>query len=294
MRKLLLGQATDALERPSVESLTNQDAEPAVEAPLEDPRRKPRGRSRSSTPELVSSFQSLKEVATTMRAGLEVEDMEDRGVPLNQMEFPLHYGLPWRSSRRLRQEKRPPENRRALANFQEGGSSSSSAPPAAVARNNKDNWEVIGDKLIRYHYFPRRELFSPDLTDCPIPLSRISDKRVTNIIPIGGIDIIDDEDSWHNVRRRNKKFSFRWIGKTEFIILPTPTPNGDGAVVADFPAMPVCIDGQQQQHRDKISKPLQLSEEDIHDGIAMVARPVAKKELLANPKLPSMLNGKSS
>ena len=35
--KVALGQATDALERPSVESLTNQDAEPAVEAPLEDP-----------------------------------------------------------------------------------------------------------------------------------------------------------------------------------------------------------------------------------------------------------------
>ena len=34
--KVALGQATDALERPSVESLTNQDAEPAMEAPSED------------------------------------------------------------------------------------------------------------------------------------------------------------------------------------------------------------------------------------------------------------------
>ena len=35
--KVALGQATDALERPSVESLTNQDAEPAVEAPSDIP-----------------------------------------------------------------------------------------------------------------------------------------------------------------------------------------------------------------------------------------------------------------
>ena len=126
-------------------------------------------------------------------------------------------------------------------------------------------------------------MFSPDLTDCPIPLSRISNKRITKIIPIGGIDIIDDEDSWRNVRRRNKKFSFRWIGKTEFTILSVPTADGDGAVVADFPAMPVCLNGQEQ-HRDKLNKPLHLSVEDIHDAIAMVARPVDKKELYANPK----------
>ena len=63
------------------------------------------------------------------------------------------------------------EQARALANFQEGGSSSSSAPPAAVARDDKDNWEIVGNKLIRYHYLPRRELSSPDLTDCPIRAS---------------------------------------------------------------------------------------------------------------------------
>ena len=131
-------------------------------------------------------------------------------------------------------------------------------------------------------------MFSPHLTDCSIPLSRISNKRITKIIPIGGIDLID-EDSWRNVRRRNKKFSFRWIGKTEFTILSVPTPDGDGAVVADFPAMPVCLDGQEQ-HRDKLNKPLQLSEEDVHDAIAMVARPVGKKELFANPKAQASLD----
>ena len=101
------------------------------------------------------------------------------------------------------------------------------------------------------------------------------------------IDIIDDEDSWRNVRRRNKKFSFRWISKTEFAILSDPTPDGDGAGVADFPAMPVCLDGQEQ-HRDKLTKPMHMSEEDVHD--AVVARPVGKKELLANPKAQASLD----
>ena len=35
--RVALGQATDALERPSVESLTNQDAEPPTEAPQDIP-----------------------------------------------------------------------------------------------------------------------------------------------------------------------------------------------------------------------------------------------------------------
>ena len=91
------------------------------------------------------------------------------------------------------------------------------------------------------------------------------------------------------MRRHNKKFSFRWTGKTEFTILSNLTPDGGGADKADFPALPVCIDGHTQ-HRDKLSKPEYRSEEDIHDAIAMVARPVGKKELLANPKAQASLD----
>ncbi|CAE7238970.1 unnamed protein product [Symbiodinium sp. KB8] len=34
--------------------------------------------------------------------------------------------------------------------------------------DNQDCWKVTDDKLVRYHFVPRRELFSPDLTDCPL------------------------------------------------------------------------------------------------------------------------------
>ena len=62
---------------------------------------------------------------------------------------------------------------------------------------------------------------------------------MTKIIPLGGVDIIDDHDSWRNAKRRNKKFSFRWIGKTEFTVSSPPTPVVGGTAKTDFPARPV-------------------------------------------------------
>ena len=137
------------------------------------------------------------------------------------------------------------------------------------------------NKLIRYHYVS-------DLTDCPVSLTSISNQRTAKIIPIGGCDIIDDEDSWRNVRRRNKKLSFRWIGKPELNVSSPPTPDGGGNARADFPAMPVCIE-EQSQHRDKILKPAYLSEEDIYDAGAMESYLPTQRH-----KHPSMLNRKSS
>ena len=59
--------------------------------------------------------------------------------------------------------------------------------------------------------------------------------------------------------------------------------------MADYPAMPVCLN-EQEQHREKLGKHFHMSEEDIHDAIAMVARPVGRKELLANPKAQASLD----
>ena len=59
--------------------------------------------------------------------------------------------------------------------------------------------------------------------------------------------------------------------------------------MADYPAMPVCLN-EQEQHREKLGKHFHMSEEDIHEAIAMVARPVGRKELLANPKAQASLD----
>ena len=138
----------------------------------------------------------------------------------------------------------------------DGGVGSSTDRPASAASKMKDSWEIRGKALIRYHFQPRCELFSPDITHCPIDLSRLTNWRYTNILPMGGEAILEDEDDWRNVRRRNKKFRFKWIGQTIFEIKPLlqPTPNGDGS----FPIMPV-IPSQPEEHRDKIAKPSSLS-----------------------------------
>ena len=76
--------------------------------------------------------------------------------------------------------------------------------------------------------------------------------RNTVIFPVGGIDLINDQDEWRNVRKRNKKTSFRWIGKTEFTILP-PIPTSDEASgsTPEFPPMPTMLDGSLE-HREKV------------------------------------------
>ena len=107
--------------------------------------------------------------------------------------------------------------RAALQEIDDGdGRGSSTDRPAGAASRMNDAWGICGDTLIRYHFKPRHELFSPDLTDCPFDLSRISSSRYTKIIPYGGETIMDDEDDWRNIRRRNKKLRFKWIGQTVF------------------------------------------------------------------------------
>ena len=105
--------------------------------------------------------------------------------------------------------------RAALQEIDEGdGRGSSTDRPAGAASRVHDVWGICGDTLIRYHFKTRNEVFSPDLTDWPFDLSRISSSRYTKIIPYGGDSIMDDEDDWRNVRRRNKKLRFKWIGQT--------------------------------------------------------------------------------
>ncbi|CAE7594010.1 unnamed protein product [Symbiodinium natans] len=159
--------------------------------------------------------------------------------------------------------------------------------PSAVANPVKDEWTIRGDKLIRFHYSPRRELFSPDLTDCPVPISALGKERLTKIMPIGGTDIIADCDEWRHVRKRNKKLSFKWVGRTEFDILTKPHTSEEA--VKDFPCMPT-VPMSNHQHRDKIPVSRALTAEQVQEAMAMVARPVGRKELLADPQAQASLD----
>ena len=76
--------------------------------------------------------------------------------------------------------------RRLIEEERGASASSSSRKPAGVADNIKDYWERQGNQLVRYHYTPRKEMFSPDLTDCPIDPKLLSPARTTHILPING------------------------------------------------------------------------------------------------------------
>ena len=156
--KVALSQATDALERPSVERMTNQDAEPAVEAPSEIPQAEAEQRVKVIDPRTgklvpIPEGGRYYDAGGTLgrRYGGQRGSTKPDGIP-----SALWPTMSKQQKAKAREEAAR-EQARAHANFQEGGSSSSSAPPAAVARDDKDNWEIIDNKLVRYHYLPRRE-----------------------------------------------------------------------------------------------------------------------------------------
>ena len=95
-------------------------------------------------------------------------------------------------------------------------SSSTSRRPAGVADNVKDHWERQGNQWVRYQYIPRKEMFSPDPTDCRVNSYMMCPTRTTHILPIGSQHIATAVDDWSTKHRTNRKFSFQWIGKTVF------------------------------------------------------------------------------
>ena len=58
--------------------------------------------------------------------------------------------------------------RRLIEEERGAEASNSSRKPAGVADNLQDHWERQGHQLVRHHYTPRKEIFSQDLTDCPV------------------------------------------------------------------------------------------------------------------------------
>ena len=285
------GLASDATEGPVSQSLTNQDAEAADEQPPAPADRE------VEPPKKVLDPKTGKEIDLP-----EGGRYYDSGGTLGRKyggtrgskkpeSIPSYL---WVNMSKKQKEKAIVDEAReqALRDMEtptEGSAGSSSAAAAAPAAS-KDHWEVRLNecKLIRYHYVPRREMFSPDITDCPIDLSRISKQRSTTIIPVGGVDVIHEDDDWKNVRKRNKKTSFKWIGKTEFILdrIHSPAPDGDGKDA--FPAMPTVP--HEPEHREKISSNLPVSEDEVRELFALVARPVGRREILEDPKAQAALD----
>ena len=76
-----------------------------------------------------------------------------------------------------------------------------------------DHWKVEGQHLVRYHNELRNRMFCPsNVSDCPIPLSRLSEKRQTFVQPIHG-EGWTLEDTWNDVTSQ-QILPMPWTGKT--------------------------------------------------------------------------------
>ena len=242
--KVRLGGATDALERPVLESLRNQDAEEVEPGP-------------NGSGEEVRSEPMVVDPKTGKMVPIPSGGMYyDAGGTLGR-----RYGgargsrkpdsIPsylWTAMSKKQKDQAVEEASREAALEALEGERSSASNPSVPAAFNKDFWEIRGDKLVRFHCIPRREKFSPDLTDCPIDVAHLSEARYTKIVPIGGTNIINHEDDWHNIRTRNKKYSFKWIGQTFFDVRKDSQHEPS---TKDYPSMPVLSEPEAEpEHRE--------------------------------------------
>ena len=91
------------------------------------------------------------------------------------------------------------------------------------------------------------------------------------------MSIISQEDDWHNIRKRNKRYSFKWIGQTVIPFTKKSLPPSGESVLSDdpFPTMPTVIPEPEAEpeHREKVSRYAPVSEEEVYELMAMVAGP---------------------
>ena len=245
------GLATDALERPITQALEHQDAAPVDEA--------------GDTGGVAEAPKEPKKVIHP-RTGKMVEVPEggsyyDSGGTLGRRYDGSKklIGIPttylWSTMSKAAKDKATREEAAEVAGRlieEERGAeaSSSSRRPAGVADNLKDHCERQGNQWVRYHCTPRKEMFSPDSTDCPVNSNMLSSTRTTHILPMGSQHITTDVDDWSVKRRRNRnrKFSFQWIGKTVLELKPASTRIRSDDLDT-LPCMPTAP--HSPQHRDK-------------------------------------------
>ncbi|MCP4195290.1 MAG: hypothetical protein GY768_32215, partial [Planctomycetaceae bacterium] len=81
----------------------------------------------------------------------------------------------------------------------------------------KDYWVRLPGQVVRVHVKHRQALFTPANSRCPVPPSKLSQKRVTRYCRLDGpwqkrVDVWTGDDTAH------MNLGFRWIGETTFEI----------------------------------------------------------------------------
>ena len=102
-----------------------------------------------------------------------------------------------------------------------------------------DVWQLdeANHTLTRVHKCPRRTFFTPESSDCPVPLDRLNGHRTTHL-DYGEGDAKEVLDNFRNTELPNQMIDEYWKGKTVFQLKTVPTFRHHSKAPPDNTAVP--------------------------------------------------------
>ena len=87
-----------------------------------------------------------------------------------------------------------------------------------------DLWQLdeVNHTLTRVHTCPRRTFFTPESSDCPVPLDRLNGQLTTHL-DYGKGDVKEVLDNFRNTGLPNQVIDGDWKGRTVFQLKTVPT-----------------------------------------------------------------------
>ncbi|CAK9106407.1 unnamed protein product, partial [Durusdinium trenchii] len=82
----------------------------------------------------------------------------------------------------------------------------------------RDFWHVQGNRVIREHLLPRRQLFTPAASGCPVPLGELCETRTTRAVKNNGETSVLFSHNWKHRGEAHRKLDFEWSGQTIFYL----------------------------------------------------------------------------
>eukprot|EP00913_Durusdinium_trenchii_P018461 g17343.t1 len=82
----------------------------------------------------------------------------------------------------------------------------------------RDYWHCTGSRIVREHVLPRRALFSPGASGCPIPLEDLSNVRVTRTVQEDGTTTTIRTINWRQKGQAHTNLDYEWTGETIFFL----------------------------------------------------------------------------
>ena len=105
-----------------------------------------------------------------------------------------------RSREEVKSEAKPKEEDKTKEETDRPNLHVAPPPPGARVKEEEDEWEIRGNRVICHHRKQRRMTFTPVNTKCPINYDKLKSKRVTHCINLETGDIKECVDEWRCIR----------------------------------------------------------------------------------------------